>query len=115
VVEAKVLIERPEKDEVPDWETTVPVVVTPMKEAFPPVRFPPFSVRYVKDAPAPVEVPEMLRVPVPVMEPAVRTPMFAAGPEEEPVTLPVRFPVTFPESVPVMFVAETFEALMFPA
>ena len=49
---------------------------------------------------------------VAVKMPAVRTPKFAAGPEEEPV----RFPVTFPVSVPVIPPeTETLEAFTFPA
>jgi hypothetical protein len=89
------------------------------REAFPPVRLPPLSVRYVNDAPAPVVVPETKRlvveavpvvvefvvvmpVPVAVILPAVSVPMFAAGPEEEPVREPVTFPVRFPVTLPVM-------------
>jgi hypothetical protein len=57
---------------------------------------------------------------VAVKTPAVRMPKLAAGPEEEPVTFPVRLPVTFPVRFPVMlpetetFAAFTFPAVMFP-
>ena len=44
-------------------------------------------------------------VEVLVKEPTVSEPMFAAGPEEEPVRLPVTFPVRFPMNAPVMFPA----------
>jgi hypothetical protein len=111
VVEAKPVAVSPENDEVPEEETTVPVVVTPMKLAFPPVRFPPFKVRYVKDAPFPVVDPMMFSVPVAFSVPMEEVPMVAEGPVMEPVI----FPVTFPVSVPVRLVALTFDALMFPA
>jgi hypothetical protein len=97
----------------------VPLVVAPpVREsvpsvAFPPVRLPPFKVRYVAEIPFCVDVAEtkrmlveavpvvvefevMMPVPVAVIDPAVRVPMFAAGPEELPVREPVTFPVRFP-------------------
>jgi hypothetical protein len=50
------------------------------------------------DAVMPVVV---MPVPVAVIFPAVIDPMFAVGPEEEPVREPVTFPVTFPVMPPV--------------
>ena len=45
-----------------------------------------------------VDVPE-----VAVIFPAVSAPMFAVGPEEEPVREPVTLPVTFPMTLPLRF------------
>jgi hypothetical protein len=121
VVVAKVPMVSEETEEVPDWETRVPVDVAPVKDAFCPVRFP-LSTRYDADTPLSVEVLETTRlvveavpvvvefvvvmpVPVAVILPAVMMPMFAAGPEEEPVRFPETFPVIVPETMSCEVVA----------
>jgi hypothetical protein len=60
----------------------VPEKVAPLPETFP------LDVMFVVESPWSEEVPL-----VAVIVPAVMKPMFAAGPEEEPVTFPIRLPV----------------------
>ena len=90
VVEAKEVTVRPEKEEVPFWETRVPVEVAPERvrfprAAFPAVRLPPFNVRYAKEAPFPVVVDEMKRFVVEAIPVVVAFVTVIEDPEIAPV------------------------------
>jgi hypothetical protein len=66
VVEALVATVRFANDDVPAWETMVPVEVAPVKvrlpmAVFPALKLPPFSVRYVPEMPWRVVVPPTVR------------------------------------------------------
>ncbi len=122
VVEAKDETERLVKVLVPLVAVMEPAVMEPMVAVGPedePVRLPvTLPERFPKRVPLTVMLLRTKRLVVvavfettrlvveadvvAVIDPAVMEPMFAVGPEEEPVRLPVTLPVTLPVRFPVM-------------